>query len=48
MLTLDGRRAPLRVVERRVLTRPGAGGLKTLRLDVVYRALKEGDLAGVS
>ena len=42
VLTLDGRRAPLRVVERRVLTRPGAGGLTTLRLDVVYRALPEG------
>ena len=42
VLTLDGRRAPLRVVERRVLTRPGAGGLTTLRLDVVYRALREG------
>ena len=41
-LTLDGRRAPLRVVERRVVTRPGAGGLKTLRLDVVYRAQGEG------
>ena len=42
VLTLDGRRAPLRVVERRVLTRPGAGGLTTLRLDVVYRVLREG------
>ena len=48
VLTLDGRRAPLRVVERRVLTRPGAGGLTTLRLDVVYRALRRGHLAGVS
>jgi nickel/cobalt exporter len=41
VLTLEGRRAPLRVVEHRVATRPGAGGLETLRLDVVYRA--EGD-----
>ncbi|MEX0850344.1 MAG: sulfite exporter TauE/SafE family protein [Gaiellaceae bacterium] len=37
-LTLDGRRVPLRVLERRVVNRPGAGGLKTLRLDVVYQA----------
>jgi ABC-type nickel/cobalt efflux system permease component RcnA len=42
-LTLDGRRVPLRVVEHRVHTRPGAGGLKTLRLDVVYRATGDGD-----
>jgi nickel/cobalt transporter (NicO) family protein len=38
VLTLDGRRLPLRVVEHRFVSRPGAGGLKTLRLDVVYRA----------
>ncbi len=37
-LTLDGRRVPLRAVERRVLSRPGAGGLETLRLDVIYEA----------
>ncbi|HVR12473.1 MAG TPA: hypothetical protein VMS41_01740, partial [Gaiellaceae bacterium] len=37
-LKLDGRRVPLRVVAHRVSTRPGAGGLRTLRLDVVYRA----------
>ena len=37
-LTLDGRRLPLRVLERRVVNRPGAGGLTTLRLDVVYQA----------
>ena len=42
-LTLDGDRAPLRVLESRVVSRPGAGGLKTLRLDVVYVA--EGDAA---
>ena len=42
VLTLDGRRVPLRVVEHRVTARTGAGGLKTLRLDVVYRARGEG------
>jgi nickel/cobalt exporter len=42
VLTLDGRRVPLRVVARRVASRPGAGGLETLRLDVVYRARGEG------
>ena len=38
VLTLDGRRSPLEVVDSKVTLRPGAGGLKTLRLDVVYRA----------
>lgn len=37
-LSLDGRRAPLRALEHRVVTRPGAGGLETLRVDVVYVA----------
>jgi len=37
-LLLDGRRAPLRVLERRVQRRPGAGGLDTLRFDAVYVA----------
>lgn len=37
-LTLDGRRLPLRAVARRVSSRPGAGGLPVLRLDVVYAA----------
>jgi nickel/cobalt transporter (NicO) family protein len=41
-LTLDGRRVRLRVVESRSSLRPGAGGLKTLRLDVVYRARGDG------
>ena len=41
-LTLDGRRIPLRVVEYRAVSRPGAGGLKTMRLDVVYRARGDG------
>ena len=42
MLTLDGRRVPLDVVDHDVATRPGAGGLSTLRLDVVYRAVGNG------
>ncbi|MCI0635130.1 MAG: sulfite exporter TauE/SafE family protein [Actinobacteria bacterium] len=42
VLSLDGRRVPLSVVEQRVTSRPGAGGLKTLRLDVVYRASSKG------
>jgi nickel/cobalt exporter len=42
VLTLDGRRVPLRVVTKRVASRPGAGGLPTLRLDVVYRAVGTG------
>jgi len=42
VLTLDGRRVPLRVVEHRAVSRPGAGGLKTLRLDIVFRARGEG------
>ncbi|HJS49582.1 MAG TPA: sulfite exporter TauE/SafE family protein [Gaiellaceae bacterium] len=42
VLTLDGRRAALRVVDERLTSRPGAGGLETLRLDVVYRASGQG------
>jgi ABC-type nickel/cobalt efflux system permease component RcnA len=42
VLRLDGRRVLLRVVDHRTSTRPGAGGLDTLRLDVVYRALGRG------
>jgi nickel/cobalt exporter len=42
VLTADGRRVPLRVLERHVVSRPGAGGLKTLRLDVVYEATAGG------
>ena len=41
-LTFDGRRAPLRVLDHRVVMRKGAAGLKTLRLDVVYQATGEG------
>jgi nickel/cobalt exporter len=42
VLTLDGRRLPLQLVSRRVTSRPGAGGLPTLRLDAVYRAAGSG------
>ena len=41
-LRLDGRRAPLRLLERRVVERAGAGGLKTLRFDAVYAAAGSG------
>lgn len=41
-LRLDGRRAPLRILERRVQARPGAGGLETLRFDGVYVATGTG------
>jgi nickel/cobalt transporter (NicO) family protein len=41
-LRLDGRRVPLRVLRHRVATRDGAGGLETLRLDVVYEAIGSG------
>ncbi len=41
-LILDGHHVPLSVVERRVLSRPGAGGLPVLRLDVVYEAQGNG------
>jgi len=45
-LRLDGRRLPLRVVDRRWTSGRGAGGLETLRLEAVYRALGSGrDLA---
>ena len=37
-LVVDGRRRSLRVLEERVRPRPGAGGLETLRVDVVYAA----------
>jgi ABC-type nickel/cobalt efflux system permease component RcnA len=35
-LSLDGRRVPLVPLKHRVVDRPGAGGLKTLRFDAVY------------
>jgi ABC-type nickel/cobalt efflux system permease component RcnA len=37
-LRLDGRRSQLEVLASRSTTRPGAGGLKTLRFEAVYRA----------
>jgi nickel/cobalt transporter (NicO) family protein len=42
-LTLGGRRAPLRVVARRVTSSEGAAGLETLRLDVVFSTRARGD-----
>jgi ABC-type nickel/cobalt efflux system permease component RcnA len=42
-LRLDGRRTWLRLLERRVVDRPGAGGLKTLRFDAVYAASGPGN-----
>ena len=41
-LTFDGQPARLRVLDSRVTRRPGAGGLETLRLDVVYRRVENG------
>jgi nickel/cobalt exporter len=41
-LRLDGSRVELRPLERRVTTSRGAGGLETLRLDIVYGAEASG------
>ena len=41
-LTVDGKRAHLTVLRRRVSTRPGAGGLPVLRLDIVYASDRTG------
>lgn len=41
-LTIDGRRARLRVLDQRARARAGAGGLETLRVDVVYGAVGTG------
>lgn len=41
-LRLDGRRAPLDVVDSRSTLSPGAGGLETLRFEAVYRARGRG------
>jgi nickel/cobalt exporter len=41
-LVVDGRRVPLRMVERRVASRAGSGGLETLRLDLVYAGGRAG------
>ena len=40
---VDGRRVPLRVVAAAARSRPGAGGLETLRFEAVYEALAKGD-----
>ena len=44
-LRIDGRRVPLVVVSHRISERPGAGGLKTLRFDAVFRARGDGHAA---
>jgi ABC-type nickel/cobalt efflux system permease component RcnA len=41
-LRVDGQRAKLAPIERRVQRRPGAGGLETLRFDAVFRADRSG------
>jgi nickel/cobalt exporter len=41
-LRIDGRRAALRPVDRRVERRPGAGGLETLRFEAVFAADRTG------
>jgi nickel/cobalt exporter len=41
-LTIDGKRVPLAVVAHRTSQRPGAGGLKTMRFDAIYRAQAAG------
>ncbi len=41
-LTVDGTRVPLVVVSHRTSERPGAGGLKTMRFDAVFRAAATG------
>jgi nickel/cobalt exporter len=38
VLTVDGRSRPLRALDTRLESRPGAGGLETLRFDAVYDA----------
>jgi nickel/cobalt transporter (NicO) family protein len=46
VLMLDGHRVSLRVVDSRTMVRPGAGGLDTLRLDVVYHGRGAGTELG--
>ena len=41
-LRVDGRRVPLVVLSHRTSERPGAGGLKTMRFDAVFRAAATG------
>jgi ABC-type nickel/cobalt efflux system permease component RcnA len=45
-LEVDGRRLPLRAESRDGLFPPGAGGLPTLRIGIVYRAALDGGPAG--
>jgi ABC-type nickel/cobalt efflux system permease component RcnA len=42
ILTVDGKRAHLALVDTRVQARPGAGGLETLRFDAIYEADRTG------
>ncbi|MDQ4081586.1 MAG: sulfite exporter TauE/SafE family protein [Actinomycetota bacterium] len=42
VLRIDGKRARLSLRERRLVARPGAGGLETLRFDAVYEADRSG------
>ena len=41
-LRVDGRKAPLELVSSKTSTRPGAGGLNTLRFDAVLRSTARG------
>jgi nickel/cobalt exporter len=41
-LTLDGRPAPLRLLDSKTVQRPGAGGLRTLRFAAVYETPARG------
>jgi nickel/cobalt exporter len=41
-LTLDGRPAPLRLLDSKTVQRPGAGGLRTLRFAAVYETPTRG------
>jgi nickel/cobalt exporter len=41
-LSIDGERAPLRVLDTKIARRPGAGGLQTLRFDAVYDSGRSG------
>lgn len=47
-LTVDDKRVPLVVLSHRAVERPGAGGLKTLRFDAVFRATASGNRLGFS
>jgi ABC-type nickel/cobalt efflux system permease component RcnA len=47
VLQLDGRRAPLRVLDSRLTSKAGAGGLETLRFEAVYEAARTGRSLGL-